>query len=86
MRINYHKNFKKSFSKLSVKNQEEFRRRIELFAINQFDQQLNNHPLKGKYTGYRSINIAGDLCAAYKLIDNEIYFFVEIGTHSEIYS
>ncbi len=86
MRIDYHKNFKKGFSKLSVKSQEEFRRRIELFAINQFDRQLNNHPLKGKSTGYRSINIGGDLRAAYKLIDNEIYFFVEIGPHSELYS
>jgi len=42
--------------------------------------------LKGKYTGYRSINIGGALRAAYKLIDSEIYFFVEISTHSELYS
>jgi hypothetical protein len=26
------------------------------------------------------------LRAAYKLIDSEIYFFVEISTHSELYS
>lgn len=86
MRTEYHKNFKKSFSKLSAKTQDEFRRRMELFAIDQFDRQLNNHPLKGKYAGYRSINIGGDLRAAYKRINSEIYFFVEIGTHSGLYS
>jgi addiction module RelE/StbE family toxin len=85
MRITYHKNFKKSFNKLSAKSREKLWQNIEIFTIDQFDRRLNNHPLKGKYANYHSINIGGDLRAVYKQIDSELIFFIEINTHSELY-
>jgi addiction module RelE/StbE family toxin len=85
MRIIYRNSFKKSFDKLSFKLQERFLQNIKLFAIDPHDPRLNNHPLKGTYAGYRSINVGGDLRAIYKCIGNQIVFFVNIGTYSELY-
>ena len=86
MTIRFHKACEKQIQKLIPAQQERLRQRMKLFLQDQFDRQLNNHALKGKYYGYRSINIEGDLCAIYKRIDEEIYYFVEIGTHGELYS
>ncbi|PIP31366.1 hypothetical protein COX24_04015 [bacterium (Candidatus Gribaldobacteria) CG23_combo_of_CG06-09_8_20_14_all_37_87_8] len=47
---------------------------------------LNNHPLRGNYVDYRSINITGDLRAVFKLINENEAIFVRVGTHSELYS
>jgi len=63
MKIRFHKNFKKQYKKLNKKEQEKVQQRLELFLENPFHPQLNNHPLKGKYTDYRSIDITGDLRA-----------------------
>ena len=38
------------------------------------------------FTGYRSINITGDLRAVYKFINEEECIFVIIDTHSNLYS
>lgn len=76
--------FKKSFQKLPQKIQEKFVERIFLFEKDQFDPVLNNHALKGSYSGYRSINITGDIRAIYKKTDNEATF-VAIGSHSHLY-
>jgi len=86
MKIRFHSDFEKQIRKLTPAQREKLRQRLKLFLDDQFNQQLNNHALKGKYAGYRSINIGGDLRAIYKRIDDEIYFFVEIGTHSKLYS
>ena len=86
MKIRFHKACEKQIQKLKPAQRERLRQRIKLFLQDQFDRQLNNHALKGKYYGYRSINIEGDLRAIFKRVDEEIYFFVEIGTHSELYS
>ena len=50
----------------------------------EFDPILNNHALKGKYLGYRSINITGDLRVLYKKEGNMMIFTV-IDTHSNLY-
>ena len=53
---------------------------------NPFHSLLNNHALSGKYSGYRSINIGGDLRAIYEPISLDIAFFIIMGTHPELYS
>ena len=84
MIITYHKDFKKSFEKLSKKIKEKFGERILLFEVDQFNPVLNNHSLKGKYLGYRSINITGDLRAIYKKSSAEI-MFTALDSHSNLY-
>ncbi|HUY69475.1 MAG TPA: type II toxin-antitoxin system mRNA interferase toxin, RelE/StbE family [Candidatus Tyrphobacter sp.] len=85
MRIRFHRNFEKQYKKFSAKTKAKIRERLSLFLRDEFDPILNNHPLRGKYGGYRSINISGDLRAVYKLSDQEIRVFVAVATHNTLY-
>lgn len=84
MIVNLHKDFKKDFNKLSLKVKKKANERLMLFEQDKFDPILNNHILQGRYTGYRSINITGDLRAIYRKTSKEI-MFVAINSHSNLY-
>lgn len=84
MKISHDRGFKKDFQKLSQRIKEKFAERIFLFEKDQFDPILNNHALRGKYSGYRSINITGDLRAIYKKSSDEV-IFTTIDSHSNLY-
>lgn len=86
MRIRFHKNFEKQYKKLKEGQKKRVQERLVLFLENPFNSVLGNHPLKGKYKGYRSINVAGDLRAVYKFINGQECIFVTIDTHSNLYS
>src|SRR3989338_8965684 len=60
MRLIFHRNFEKQFTKLREGEKKRIKERLALFLDDEFNPTLNNHPLRGKYQGYRSINIAGD--------------------------
>lgn len=79
------KSFDKHYAKLGAKQKLQFKNRIKLFVQNPFDSALRNHPLKGKYLGYRSIDIAGDLRALYTVKGNDVIILGFIGTHSQLY-
>ena len=85
MHIYLHKKFLKDYKKLSISQKERFKERQVLFEKDEFDPVLNNHALKGKYLGYRSINITGDMRAIFKR-DSESALFVTIDSHSNLYS
>jgi addiction module RelE/StbE family toxin len=85
MTIAYGKSFKKQYGKLPSKLQLKFDERVKLFAVNSYDPILNNHALTGKYFGYNSINITGDLRALYYKEAETIVIFGFIGTHSQLY-
>ncbi len=84
MNIVRDKDFKKDFQKLSKKIQERFAERIFLFKKDPFDPILNNHALRGKYSGYRSINVTGDVRAIFAKNGEEV-IFIAIGSHSKLY-
>jgi len=84
MNISYSKNFIKQSKKLNKPIRDKVISRIKLFNENPLDHELNNHPLKGKYKQYRSINITGDYRALYLTKDNDIIFDI-VGTHSQLY-
>ncbi len=84
MIIVYHKDFKKSYKKSSPKVKEKLEERLRLFSKDEFDPALNNHALKGKWLGYRSINVTGDIRAIFKR-DTGSAFFVAIDKHSNLY-
>lgn len=84
MIIIYHKGFERNYKKLSSKEKNKLKERLQLFVKDEFNPILNNHALKGKYLGYRSINISGDLRALYKTEGNHIIFVV-MGSHSKLY-
>lgn len=85
MRIITSKRFNKKMLKQTKKIQTEFKKRIKLFVVDQNNPILNNHRLHGKWSKYRSINITGDIRIIYVQEDN-IVRFIDIGSHSELYS
>ncbi len=85
MIIRFHRNFEKQFKKLKTNEQSKLKERLEVFLLDAFNPILNNHPLKGKYVGYRSINITGDLRAIYKQNTKDIAVFVAVNSHSYLY-
>ncbi len=87
MNILFHKNFLKRYRKLASGVQDKFDRQLALVYEDRYDARLNNHELQGKYAGYRSINVTGDIRAIFKQVGGaDDLLFVDIGTHSELYS
>lgn len=85
MEIKLHKNFEKQYLKLRISQKKKFKERRNLFLQDQFSPILNNHSLQGKYLGYRSINVTGDLRAIFKK-DGDNVIFIAIDSHSNLYS
>ena len=57
---------------------------LELFLYDPRHPALRNHPLTGKYAGFRSIDVTGDYRALFRQEGNRI-IFVDIGTHDQLY-
>lgn len=83
--IEFTKSFTKQFKKLRTNQQERFYERLELFKKNPQDRVLRDHALKGKYKGYRSIDIDGDMRALYYVKSDVVVVFAIIGSHSQLY-
>ena len=84
MIIHLHKNFLKGYKKLKESQKKKFKERRDLFILDEYNPILNNHALSGRYTGYRSINITGDIRAIYKKV-GELSIFAAIDKHSNLY-
>ena len=84
MIIVYHRDFKKSYKKSTPKVKEKLEERLRLFSKDEFNPVLNNHALKGKWLGYRSINVTGNIRAIFKR-DVESALFITIDSHSNLY-
>ena len=85
MTIQYMPKFKKQYKKLPKKFQLQFDERIHLFAIDPTNPKLRVHPLRGKFVGYWSMDISGDIRALYIKRGEELIIFGLIGTHSQLY-
>jgi addiction module RelE/StbE family toxin len=85
MDIEFHKKFKKSLNKKDIKIEKKFFKILKIFQEDQFHYSLNNNALTGKFKGIRSINITGDIRAHYHESKDKIVF-LNIGSHSELYS
>ena len=85
MEVTFHRRFTKQRDRLSRIQQAQLKDRIKRFRLNPSTRVLRDHALTGKYRGYRSINVTGDIRAVYKLLDKELALFTHIGTHSQLY-
>jgi len=85
MRARFNKAFAKQLGRYPHKVQLAFQKRLELFLNDSMNQLLSNHALTGRWDGYRSINISGDLRAVYEMIDKDMVYFVAFGSHSQLY-
>jgi len=86
MNIRYSKRFVKQLKKQPVPVQKTFMARLQIFAQNPYDGQLRRHALKGKLKGFYSIDVTGDVRAIYEIVDDEIYLYQMIGSHSQLYN
>lgn len=84
VRFAVHKSFVKDLKKQTLQTKKKFIKRRNAFLLDQFDPQLHNHALSGKYAGCRSIDITGDIRAIY-YTEEQTVIFIRIGTHSQLY-
>ena len=88
MNVVYDKLFFDKLKKVDVRIQKSVKEKMLLFSKDPNSPQLNNHPLRDKYKGYRSIDITNDYRAIYqetKIGDNTVAYFIALGTHKELY-
>lgn len=85
MKLRYHKSFQKQVVKLNLAQEKRLKIALKTFEIEPYHPDLYNHPLSGKWRGYRSIMFGGDWRAHYKPIDKDTALFVAVGTHSQLY-
>jgi addiction module RelE/StbE family toxin len=85
MNFRTHRKFDKAFRKVPRKIKDKFYERAQIFLQDEYDPQLRNHALSGKYAGSRSIDITGDWRVVYELVADDEAMFMDIGTHSQLY-
>jgi addiction module RelE/StbE family toxin len=85
MNIQYLPKFKKQYKKLPKKFQEQFDERVQLFIVDPTAPKLRVHPLKGKFAGYWSMNVNGDIRALYIFQKETLIIFALIGSRSVLY-
>ena len=83
--VSFARKFVKQFRKLPAKSQQQFKNRLDIFLVDQYHALLRRHPLRGKYAGYYSIDISGDLRALFRYQSEKSVIFSLIGTHSQLY-
>ena len=85
MRIYFHGQFDKQYSRLPAAQKKRLEEAILLFRKDPYSPVLRNHALSGNWTGHRSISFGGDWRAHYKAISDDEALFIAIGTHSQLY-
>ena len=83
-RIEFAPLFTKQRKAAPLEIKQAFRDALDLFYENPNHVALRNHPLTGKYQGFRSIDVTEDWRALYRT-EPERIIFVEIGTHDQLY-
>ncbi|MBI2097394.1 MAG: type II toxin-antitoxin system mRNA interferase toxin, RelE/StbE family [Candidatus Vogelbacteria bacterium] len=76
---------KETDEKLTPAEIRRFRERRDLFIRNPFHPLLKNHPLRGRYDGYRSFSVGGDLVVIFTHEAADLITLAAIGTHHELY-
>lgn len=84
MEIKYARQFIKMYKKSPVKIQRAFDKRAKIFINDPYNRELNNHPLKGEFKKFRSIDLTGDWRAHFTE-NTGCVIFVAMGTHSQLY-
>ncbi|MEX2033392.1 MAG: hypothetical protein WD889_02415 [Candidatus Colwellbacteria bacterium] len=86
MKIAFHRGFKKYYRKLKPGERKKLEKRLRLFAEDPYHPILDNHALRERYKGFRSIDITGDLRALFELKEGEnTAVFIIVDTHSNLY-
>ena len=79
------KRFEKDFAKLPKSIKTKAITVLSEFAYDPANPALRTHPLKGRWIGHSSIDVAGDTRAIYYIVEKDLVRFVAIGSHSQLY-
>ena len=85
MRLVPTRKFERQSARMLKDLYEKMRERLTLFVHEPFHPLLDNHPLRGKWRGYRSINITGDWRIVYEPLSDDMTRLIEVGTHHDLY-
>ncbi|OGG14289.1 hypothetical protein A2773_06755 [Candidatus Gottesmanbacteria bacterium RIFCSPHIGHO2_01_FULL_39_10] len=88
MIIDFHSKFRKNFKKRVAFNpalKQKFQQRTELFRENPKNPELHDHQLTGKKRSFRAFSVTGDIRVVYRIIDQELVRFYDIGSHNQVY-
>lgn len=88
MKVVYGSRFLKKLKKVDVRIKKSVKERILLFSKNPQSRELDNHELRDRWEGHRSVDITGDYRALYKerqIGEETVAYFVTFGTHDELY-
>lgn len=86
MRIEYHKQFLKSFEKLDRKLQMKIVTRVAIFEKNPLNSLLKNHPLQGSMKGKRAFSVTGDIRVIFEEYGHyTLVLMLDVGSHSQVY-
>ena len=88
MELRYAARFRMQYRKADKEIKDSFSQILELLLEDPNHPVLRNHPLKEKFTGYRSINVTEDWRALFKESRSrklKIITFHLIGKHKELY-
>tara|TARA_Y100000031_G_C7996770_1_gene281753 strand:+ start:335 stop:601 length:267 start_codon:yes stop_codon:yes gene_type:complete len=88
MKVEFHKQFKKSYKKRiapNLKLTNRFKERLELFLKNPNHPTLQNHDLVGKKLTLKAFSVTGDIRVVYALLKEDEALFLDIGTHNQVY-
>lgn len=66
MKVQYDPDFLKKLKKVDVRIRKSFEQRIRIFLEDPDNPQLNKHPLRKPYLGYKSIDVTVDYRAFYE--------------------
>ena len=61
------------------------RERLAIFKEDAFDKRLKTHRLKGNLKEYYAFSISYSDRIVFKIIEEEVVYFVEIGDHDVCY-
>jgi addiction module RelE/StbE family toxin len=78
----------KELTKIKQKDKklaERIRKQLLLFSINPKHPSLRIHKLTGSMNNMWSISVSLSIRMVYKLLDKDSAYFVDIGTHEEVY-
>ena len=86
MNIDFSKSFDRQFqSRLTAIQRQKAIEAIGLFIDEPSNRDLRNHALHGKWSGYRSISVCGDLRLHFKVISSNRVLFEAVGSHDQLY-
>ncbi len=89
MEIRFSKDFLKNYKKRLPPHsalEKKYKERLAIFLKNRKAPLLKDHKLIGKLKSYRAFSITGDIRVIYIEESKDIVLFIDIGTHTQVYS